>query len=474
MICPMIQHGSIFPIITLLVLTHQCWGTESTNEEYPSDTHKSSTSSDFMSESQHIQPLHRQLIQERQNGNHIDSNIYLDTSNSDESKSHRMSFEMEYSSVLESDWWFKVGELSHVPKPRRAHSATVYLTHQQSYQNREWEDFDQEFMIISGGFADSDWKSFPVLCYDMTDATLYESGNWIDITPNSLVSDYCRYSAIDSTTYNKWENATDCPPPPRIGHISLVREDYLYVFGGLLYNDADGVFYQESEPFMYRLKLQNGSASVKPVGTWERILPHIGQLQSSSSTEETLNDRLNRGEVRGGYWKNGDQLVIYGGLQVIDYKSSFGIIQQADETLGDIWAFDFASSEWISLYQWVDDGNCPEKRTSHAATVVGDELIIYGGLKKANSYMYDGTTIWKQLDDVWVFDLNKRKWKERPMAQSMGRSYHSLVGWEDTDESGTILASFGGYKTIVDPVDNEVRLTDSGYISVHMMIRRYP
>ena len=46
----------------------------------------------------------------------------------------------------------------------------------------------------------------------------------------------------------------------------------------------------------------------------------------------------------------------------------------------------------------------PGERTSHAADVSGDELIIYGGLRKVDTYLWDGSTIWDQLDDVWVFD----------------------------------------------------------------------
>lgn len=469
MICSMIQYASFVHVISLLILANQCSGTVSTtsnNEAYPRNIRKSnkketSTSKEMLSESQYLQPLHRQLLQDRHNGNFFDSNSDFDVFDTDENEAHRKSFEMDFSSVLDSDWWVRLGEKSSSPKPRRAHAATVYLTQSpSSLEAGHNQALDQEYMIISGGFSDGDWKTFPVWGYDMTSSTLYDNGSWMEITPNYYLSDSCRGSVMEMTPYKGWDDATACPPPPRIGHISIVREDYLYVFGGLLYNDADGVFYQESEPFMYRLGLRNGHSLVQPDGTWERILPRVGQLPPSILTEDTSKDELNRGEVRGGYWKNGDQLIIYGGLQVIDYKSSFGKIQQDDVTLGDIWAFDFASNEWLLVSQWVHDANCPDKRTSHAATVVGDELIIHGGLRKVNAYMWDGTTIWKQLDDVWVFDLNTRKWKERPMAESMGRSYHSLVGWEDTDEGGSILASFGGYKTIVDPVDNEVRLYD--------------
>ena len=105
-------------------------------------------------------------------------------------------------------------------------------------------------------------------------------------------------------------------------------------------------------------------------------------------------------------------------------------------------------------------------RTAHAGTVVGDELIIHGGLHfgdedddhrpsssssssssssfaaPSNSYAtYKTTSRWHPLSDVWSFDLVTLRWKERILYPQLARSYHSVVGWGD----GTI-AAFGGFQ----------------------------
>jgi hypothetical protein len=105
----------------------------------------------------------------------------------------------------------------------------------------------------------------------------------------------------------------------------------------------------------------------------------------------------------------------------------------------------------------------PVARTAHAGTVVGDELIIHGGMHfgdeeddrrpssssssssfaaPSNSYAtYKTTSRWHPLSDVWSFDLVTLRWKERILYPQLARSYHSVVGWGD----GTI-AAFGGFQ----------------------------
>ncbi|EJK57257.1 hypothetical protein THAOC_22722, partial [Thalassiosira oceanica] len=56
-----------------------------------------------------------------------------------------------------TDWWTRLfsGEgTAAAPENRRSHSATVYR-----YETDEDEMI--EYMIISGGFTDQDWKTFP-------------------------------------------------------------------------------------------------------------------------------------------------------------------------------------------------------------------------------------------------------------------------------------------------------------------------
>jgi hypothetical protein len=65
-------------------------------------------------------------------------------------------------------------------------------------------------------------------------------------------------------------------------------------------------------------------------------------------------------------------------------------------------------------------------------------------------YVWDGTTIWQQLDDVWVFNLKSGVWKERIMLSPIGRSYQSVVGFEKNDKAGSVIVAFGGFKSMME------------------------
>ncbi len=113
----------------------------------------------------------------------------------------------------------------------------------------------------------------------------------------------------------------------------------------------------------------------------------------------------------------------------------------------------------------------PRPRTAHAATVVGNELIIHGGMGgNEHTDEWDGSTSWESLGDMWVFDLNTREWTRRWLFPLLVRSYHSLVGWSvsddmmgwggkfenDTSWEGPIVAVFGGYTPGLDDFSGAV------------------
>ena len=329
----------------------------------------------------------------------------------------------------------------------------------------------QEFMIITGGFTDEDWHTFPVWAYDMTSATEHNEGRWYELTPPPVNDEACMLNVTKAGV----ENALPCAPASRVGHISVVRGDSLYVFGGLEYDQHKGVFIMDDEPYMYSMLLsedefggrdnENYNENFDPHATktemlyWKKWLPQVVDPGDKQSTQtEDLDFTINRGEVRGAYWEKGDKLIVYGGLHVSHYDTNTGHTRQRDTTLGDVWAYDFKTDTWEMMASTLEDyGSHPGERTSHAATVIGDELIVYGGLRKVETNVWDGSTVWSQLDDVWMFDLNTGSWKLRPMTEYVGRAYHAVVGWSigasNSDEA--ILASFGGFKTMMDPVDNQ-------------------
>ena len=75
----------------------------------------------------------------------------------------------------------------------------------------------------------------------------------------------------------------------------------------------------------------------------------------------------------------------------------------------------------------------PIARTAHAGTILGDTLVIYGGMTTVPIKEFGERNIvekWKILDDVWSFDLNNLSWRPWNISPPLGRSYHSLVSWD--------------------------------------------
>jgi len=463
-------------------------------------------------------PLHRQLLQEIKQSatnpiqTHFPTDIYHPAGEEVRNTAAIIS-DSPMKDLLLSHDWIKLNETfsgtAGIPPPRRGHSSTIRTIsplnwggdstvrkdddHTVTSSNGNltaptddgviphmdipYMDMPKEYMIISGGFTADDWVTFPVWSYDITDAVLKGGGKWKQMN-DVMIQDACNESheidnSKDLNDGDSWSNAVNCPPQSRYGHMSMVLNDYLYVFGGLLYYEHTGVFGMEDEPYIYRLNLSEPSS-------WQRIVARVEAPPSAEVLNvENENFIINRGEMRGGYWEEEGKMVIYGGLHVIDYNlrddplrqgevlnytSLKSELHQDDITLGDVWTYDFERATWEMLaplpsQEQIISNHYPEARTSHAATVVGNELVICGGLKKLETLVWDRTTVWEQLTDVWIFDLNTRIWRERIMTQPIGRSHHSLVGWKDPegDGDGPVIASFGGYRTIYDAMSSVPR-----------------
>jgi len=113
----------------------------------------------------------------------------------------------------------------------------------------------------------------------------------------------------------------------------------------------------------------------------------------------------------------------------------------------------------------------PRPRTAHAATIVGNELVLHGGMSFSGIDDWDGSTQWEPLDDMWIFDLTTRKWKRRWLFPLLVRSYHSLIGWSAAEKfpgpersenhtswaswNGAVVCAFGGYTTGLDIFSGE-------------------
>jgi hypothetical protein len=348
-------------------------------------------------------------------------------------------------------------------------------------------------MIVSGGFTDDDWKTFPVWAFDISSAEKNGNGVWINLTPSGGLSEetdiQCRTEDDSSpmpdtmnqtvTQQDAWASALPCSPSSRMGHVSVQHGQYLYVFGGILYDRHVGIFYQPQATHVYRLSILNALSNTSSSYQWERITPKIQDIPTHLANACTLRstpaEQMVRGEFKGGLWQEANKLVVFGGLRLESIKLSETKTLQVDDTLGDVWSYDFDTNSWelmmpapchesISLLD-KDHSSLlqPLNRTAHAATVLGDQLIVYGGMTNDKSTR---PTIWNELDDLWMFDLKARTWSQRSMVPSIPRCYHSIVAWNNTNGQ-TVASFFGGYRTITDTLTNQpmTYVFDETYLS---------
>lgn len=350
----------------------------------------------------------------------------------------------------------------------------------------------EEYMIISGGYTDMDWKSFPVYAFPITSAIHTTTGQWVDLTPSSELDEpTCKdddgiasrdklyqemsFFYADDDKEDPWENAQSCSPFGRMGHSSVVYNDYLYVFGGLIYdeelesvgNRIKDSFRLEDVPYVYRLNLKKilearkvddgEDESKESVQGWQRIIPRVKPVDTSSPAADVLLNFVNRGEGQGGLWASSslddnDKFIMYGGLRIsrVEYDNSPTKFVKGDSVfgtgslsqnqfhshkieeipLGDVWAYDLVQNAWEKLTNgygkgvwiedtdenynqmnrtneaasegddWMDDLHYyPRSRTAHAATLVGNDLVIHGGMgRDVNSD--DWSSEWDTLDDM--------------------------------------------------------------------------
>jgi hypothetical protein len=393
-----------------------------------------------------------------------------------------------------------------------------------------------EYMIISGGYTDHDWKTFPVYAFPLTTSIASGTGQWIDLSPlpselhdnnsdswcksrdNTVARDrlYQEAKYLKANSTDPWKHADPCAPAGRMGHSSFVHENYLYVFGGLIY-DAEQAplgsgnresFRLEDVPYVYRLDLdemfevrevesrrratggagrgledvgliqevetlllQDDDESVmdmidnmqeslqevhdvptsnRKVKGWRRIIPRVKSFESLDgmpvmAASEVLLKSVNRGEMQGGKWN--DKYIMYGGLRIVQTdvsgphassKVMKGPSYTSERTpqpksriielpLGDVWAYDLKTDAFEKItnsfgkpegvdsteeeeekeieqnefqkeeavnddddgwWSHLDASTFPRPRTAHAATVVGDELVIHGGMGWGELYEY--------------------------------------------------------------------------------------
>lgn len=312
-------------------------------------------------------------------------------------------------SLLTSDRWIKIHEevgqnsFNFVPESRRAASSVVFTyRYNNEANNNSTKAEGEEYMIISGGYTDSDWKTFPIYAFSITAGIKTQRGQWIDLSPSiledNIESQWCHdedgatareklYQEAEflgkNSTEDPWQQAQHCAPSGRMGHQSVVFGGHLYVFGGLIYDEEQALggygrrasFRLEDVPFVYRLDLNEmfkarqaeskGKTSIQKVKGWQRIIPRVKPFSSpagisSTSAAEVLLSSVNRGEMGGGLWGH-DKFVMYGGLRIarLEYNGPSKFVKGGttkmyphkivELPLGDVWAYDLVRNAWEKL-----------------------------------------------------------------------------------------------------------------------------
>ena len=153
-------------------------------------------------------------------------------------------------------------------------------------KNHSKSNMNNNYMVISGGFTDTEWTSFPVYIYNIS-STLHSSkgnqggGEWYHMGTKSICplttwslsnnkSDNSKSSKNNScitataTNHNNDDinnntiyssSPQELWPPARLGHLTVVSAQMqeLIVFGGMIWQNRE--FQTEAQPYIYRTLL---------------------------------------------------------------------------------------------------------------------------------------------------------------------------------------------------------------------------
>ena len=341
---------------------------------------------------------------------------------------------------------------------RRSHSSVMY-----------WNG-TREFMIWTGGINDyknhnnnnNNTDDFPMWSLDISCSTEYtksqlqstnNNNQHLPVATRNNNNYNCSYSHPTASFWKELRSKNK--PSARMGHVSFLSNHCLYVFGGLLLppstfhlneeNNVDNPYeYDMDDPTLRRNEL---------LITEEQLVLYQYNLTQQQQQQQALSWKSiplrmscpaqkfkSCGECQGGFWKEKNAMIIYGGL----HKATSTTYQ----LLGDVWMIHLDTFTVEQLFKFPTFPSYdayydyPVARTAHAATIIGDELIIHGGMtKKTTTPNEQQQEEWYVLYDVWIFNLQTRKWRQKHTFPNIARSYHTMVS------SSNKFVIFGGFRT---------------------------
>ncbi|KAL7025886.1 hypothetical protein ACKWTF_013679 [Chironomus riparius] len=177
-------------------------------------------------------------------------------------------------------------------------------------------------------------------------------------------------------------------PSPRIGHtFTKINDSEILLFGGV--ENTCTMRYEMIPKYLNDIYILHIDEDYY---RWEKI------------KEQNFEEPCPRESHTSILYKN--QLIVYGGMN-------------GKRRLNDIWMLDLDSFSWIKL---TTTGTIPLARSMHTATLVDNEMYIFGG------FVHEKSKSWKCTSSIQCLDLESYKWKNFPTGNKPNpRAGHAAI-----------------------------------------------
>jgi len=194
-------------------------------------------------------------------------------------------------------------------------------------------------------------------------------------------------------------------PAPRDKHSCCVNGNKIYVFGGFGPQNVEEDDDEEDEPAeAEQVKAEEDMEEDEPAtfGWFNDI--HVLDTDSNTWSKVEVSGTIPSPRAAfGGLCVFGNSFYIFGG-------------RDSSQRTNDLYAFDTTTNTWS---QPISSGTRPAARSFHSATVVGNYMVIFGGLARDN----------KHFNDIHLFDTTKSMWLQPKEVKGSvrERGFHSAT-----------------------------------------------
>lgn len=211
---------------------------------------------------------------------------------------------------------------------------------------------------------------------------------------------------LNTWHWSKITNAIGEPPRARIGHSLTAIDDHkIFMFGGIInvHRHPEKYLNPRFTNDLFILHTHN-----KNKFAWEEVITENGPIGRESHSAIFYHNKI----------QDKNYLIIFGGMN--------------GERLNDLWFLDVDEFIWM---QFDIKGSPPEPRSLHTASLVGSQMIIFGGWTNdvSNNENKENNANFKSTNSIKVLDLDCLEWKDANIEGKMPppRAGHSAVVFQN-------------------------------------------